>query len=283
MNAELKHTLRRFRGRILGWGIGLALYGLFMASFFDSLVELEGLEALLASYPPELLAFFGNITAITTPAGYLDTYYFLYMPVILGIFIIGAAVGLLVGDEERGVLDLILAQPISRTALFWGRVLGLVLVTTLILVIGWLGWAIPSGRTQMGLSWLELWQPYIPLLAQLLLFGALTLLLALILPSARLAAMITGALLVANFLLLGLSNLNEDLQSVVKWTPLYYFQGGYAVNGIEWDKVLWIVAITAFLTLVAWFLFRRRDIRVGGERGWALARPRALLSRRLSG
>jgi ABC-2 type transport system permease protein len=196
------------------------------------------------------------------------------MPMIIGIFIVGAAVGLLAGDEERGVLDLILAQPISRTALFWGRFLGLALATTLILVIGWLGWVIPSGRTQMGLSWLELWRPYIPLLAQLLLFGALTLLLTLVLPSARLAATITGALLVANFLLLGLANMNEDLQSLVKWTPLYYFQGGYAVNGIEWDKVLWLLGITAFLTVIAWLLFRRRDIRVGGERGWGLARPR---------
>ena len=29
---EFKHTLRRLRGQILGWGIGLALYGLMMGA-----------------------------------------------------------------------------------------------------------------------------------------------------------------------------------------------------------------------------------------------------------
>ena len=65
------------------------------------------------SYPAELMAFFPSISEFATPIGYLDTYLFSYMPLIIGIFSIGVGAGLLVSDEEKGILDLVLAHPVS--------------------------------------------------------------------------------------------------------------------------------------------------------------------------
>lgn len=125
MFAEFKHTLRRKRGQIIGWGIGLFLYGFLMSGFFADIKEMgDQMQQLLESYPPELLAFLPSITEFATPVGYLDTELFSFMPLIIGIFSIGAGAGLLVSDEEKGILDLVLAHPVSRTSLFWGRVLG---------------------------------------------------------------------------------------------------------------------------------------------------------------
>ncbi|HOU41357.1 MAG TPA: hypothetical protein PK829_08820, partial [Promineifilum sp.] len=59
--AEFRHTLRRLRGQILGWGIGLALYGLAMGLMYDGIQNITGLDEMLASYPRELLAFFGDM------------------------------------------------------------------------------------------------------------------------------------------------------------------------------------------------------------------------------
>jgi ABC-2 type transport system permease protein len=189
MFAEYKHALRRLRGRIIGWSIGLGLYSLLMIFMYDAVLEIMGVEELLSAYPPEMMAFIGvtDIFAIMTPAGYLDAYFFTYMTVIIGIFIVGAAGAMLVGDEERGVLDLVLAHPISRASLFASRALALITATIMILLVCWLCWAAPSGRTQINLTWLEFLLPFIPLLAQLLLFGALALLLSFLLPSARMA------------------------------------------------------------------------------------------------
>lgn len=276
MFAEYKHALRRLRGRIIGWSIGLSLYCLLMVFFFDTLTEIEELSTLLEAYPPELMAFFGDIYAIMTPSGYLDTYYFSYMPPIIGIFVVGAAAGMLVGEEERGVLDLILAHPISRTALFWARVLALVTATAVILFVNWLSWAIPAGATQMNLTWLEFLRPFLPLLAQLLFFGALALFLSLALPSSRLAGMLSGGLIIGNFLLIGLARINADLETAAKLTPMYYYQGGSAVSGLAWDWLAGVLAAAVLFCVAAWLLFRRRDIRVGGEGSWKLP----LLSRK---
>ncbi len=280
MFAEFKHTMRRLRGQMIGWGIGLALYGWMMVSMFDSIAGMEGMEEMLASYPPELLAFVGDMVAITTPKGYFDIYYSFYMTVIVGIFAIGVAASLVVGDEENGILDLVMAHPVSRTALFAGRLLAFVAATVVILLVGWLSWVLPSGSSGMDLTWIEFLRPFLPLFAELLLFGTLALLLSLILPSVRVASMITGGLLIGNFLIIGLAGTNETLQAVVEYTPLFYYQGGEAISGLDWGWMAGLLAVSAVLVLLAWQRFQRRDIRVGGEGGWRL--PSLSLRRRPS-
>jgi ABC-2 type transport system permease protein len=270
MLAEFKHTLRRMRGQIIGWSIGIGLYGLLMVSFYDSITAIEGFEQYIASFPEELMAFFGDMMLITTPKGYIDIYYFNYMTVIIGIFTVSAGASLLVKDEEEGRLDLLMAYPVSRSSLFWGRLLGYITSIVLILLVGWLSWWVPSGNVGMGLTGLEFMRPFIPLLIQLLLFGFLGLLLSMILPSVRMAGMFTGALLVANYLLIGLSNINEDLKPIMDYTPLKYYQGGNAIDGINWEWFAWLSGATLFFAILAWWRFQKRDIRVGGEGGWRI-------------
>jgi len=271
MFAEFKHALRRFNGRIWGWGIGLALYSLMLVYFYEVLLRSAGtMNAMLSQYPPELLAFFGELSMWTTPQAYLDTYYYLYMTMIVGIFAVGAGAALLSDDEERGILDLVMAHPVSRMALFWGRWLAFTVATAGILALGWVAWLPYAQRVGLNLTPLQFLLPNLPLFAELLLFGALALLLSMVLPSKSLAGSLAGALLAANWLLRGLAAANEDLQAIMKWTPLHFYQGGLAVDGLNWAWFIGLLATGLLLALAAQFLFQRRDIRVGGERSWAL-------------
>lgn len=270
MFAEFKHTLRRMSGQVWGWGIGLASYALMLVYFYEMFMKSSTLEQLLASYPQDLLAFFGEMQMSTTPQGYLDTYYYLYMTLIVGIFAVGAGAALLAADEEKGFLDLVMAHPISRTALFWGRWMAFAVVTTLILLLGWAGWVPFANRVGLNLTWWQFWLPNLSLLAELLLFGTLALLLSMVLPSSGNASAVAGALLTANWLLRGLAAMNQKLMAVMKWTPLHFYQGGLAVNGLNWGWLGGLLGATLLLAGLAWLLFQRRDIRVGGERSWLL-------------
>jgi ABC-2 type transport system permease protein len=273
MLAEFAHTVRRLRGQIVGWSLGFGLYALFMAWLWDTLLGIEGLQEMFKNYPPEMAAFFPSMSAIATPAGYMDTYYFSMMTVIAGIFAVIAGSGLLAGDEERGILDLILSYPISRARLFWARVLALGAALVVIMLAGWLGWYLPSLGTTMDLSAVEFLRPFLPLFAELMLFSTLALFFSMVLPAARLAGTLAGVLLVANYLLLGMANLNESLKAVVQVTPLHYYQGGRAVTGIEWPWVAGLLLVAVLLAGGAWLLFMRRDIRVRGEHGWRIVLP----------
>jgi ABC-2 type transport system permease protein len=111
-------------------------------------------------------------------------------------------------------------------------------------------------------------QPCLSLLAALLLFGTLALLLSMLLPSRSTAAMTAGILLVGSFFLNGLAYLNPDIEPVAKLSPLYYYQGGKALDSFN---VAWFSGLCAgalLFALLAWWRFQRRDIRVGGEGGW---------------
>ncbi len=270
MFVELIYTLRRNRGQIFGWSLGLVLYSALMSSMYSDIALID-FDAFLGYYPEDMLAFFGDsFAAISSPHGYLDLYFFGYMTIIVGIFTVGAGAKLIVKDEEDGLLDLILAYPKSRSAVFWGRVFGYILTVISILIVAWLSWAIPSGSTGLDLTAGELLNPFWGLLGQLLLFGSFALLLSMLLPAARIASMITGGLLVGNYLLIGLANINQDLKNIVEYTPLHIYQGGYAILGIDLDNLMIIFGGVLLFLLLAWWRFLLRDLRVAGEGGWKL-------------
>lgn len=275
-----RYALSRYRGQILGWGISLGLLSLFLAGFYNTIAsQKEYYLKLIENYPKEMMAFFGTNEALEmfTPAGYLNLEYFSYMTIIIGIFAIMAGSGILAGDEESGTMDLVLAHPVSRATLVIGRTLAFVLAMIAILVINWIGFLISIPGSGLGLNMLEIGRPFISLFSVLLIFGSLALVLSMLLPSRRMAAMTSGILMVASFFVTALARLDENLENLSKISPLNYYQGGMAIEGLKWKWVVGLVGFSILFVLIAWWRFERRDIRVGGEGGWRLSeflRPR---------
>ena len=272
MWTEFWHELRNNRGKILGWGLTLALLGGYLLSFYDTMADQqEELQALMEMYPPEVMAFFGGVDDMFTPSGWLHLEFFSYMPIVLGILAVLAGSGLFAADEEKGTLNLVLAHPISRARLFWGRLLAFGGVTLIILGLIWLAFVIAGRASQaMRFSAGELLLPMLTLLAVLLLFGTLGVLLSMFLPSRGLAAMMTGVLLVASFFITSLAQIDDRLEPFADLSPLTYYQGGRALEGFNgaWFAGLMIAALV--FALLAWWRFERKDIRVAGEGGWVL-------------
>jgi len=281
MMTILRHTLGRFRGQVIGWGVALFVFGFYMVSFYDTIAsQRETIEQLLKSYPPELFAFLGDTNGVFTPQGYLTMEFFSYMPLIIGVFVVLAGSGLLASDEENGTLDLLLAHPVSRTGLFMGRLLAFVLATCGILAITWLGFVVAMSWSTLDIGWVEMALPFLSLLAVLLPFGTLALMLSMLLPSRRLAAMTAGLLLVLSFFLTSLARMNQDLKTIARLSPLDYYQSGDAILGLNGNLFLGLLAVAGLFAALAWWRFQGRDIRVGGEGSWRLPSSLARLGRR---
>lgn len=280
MLTTLRYTLASLRGHILGWGLGVAALGLILVPFYDVFMGQQAdFLQVIENYPPEFLAFFGGDAAsLATTEGYLGMYGFSMLPVIVGIFAVIVGSGLLASDEENGRLDLIVAHPVSRTGLFWGRSLAFVAASAGILILGWLGFCILLGGSSLDVTWGQMAVPFVPLLAQILIYGALALLLSMLLPARRLAAAGAGLVLVTSYFLSSMSSLNESLAAVARCLPYEYYQGGEALKGLDWGSFLGLLAASAVLALLAWWRFQRRDIRVAGEGSWRL--PSLRLGRR---
>lgn len=267
-----RHSLRRSIGQMLGWGLALGVLAGYLVQFYDTLaVQKEQLEQLLRSYPPELMAIFGDSTAMFTPEGYLGFEFFSLMPLVLGVFAVTAGSSLLAGDEESGILDLLLAYPLSRAQFFLGRLLAFLATHLVILGFTWVGFMSAMGASSLGLSGSEMLRPFASLLAALLFFGMLALMLSQWLPSARVAGTVSGLGLVASFFMVTLARLDENLRPWAEISPLHYYQGGEALLGLNGEWLALLLAGAALFGLSAWWRFLRRDIRVAGEGGWQLS------------
>ena len=275
MATVFRYALSRLRGQIIGWGLTMFLLGFVSVPFYDSIVsQADQMEQLLSSFPPELMAFFGDFSAssIFTPEGYLGLEYFDFMaPLILGVFAVLVGSGLLASDEENGTLDLTLAHPVSRVELFSGRLLAFVVATLAILALAWLGLVLIMGQSSMNLSGGEVALPFVSLLAVLMFFGALALLLSMVMPSRRMAAMTASFVLIASYFLVSLARISADLEAAAQFSPLHYYQSSKAMGGLNVGWFVGLMVVAAIFAGLAGWRFERRDIRIAGEGGWRLS------------
>jgi ABC-2 type transport system permease protein len=265
-----RYTYTNLRWQIIGWGLGLALYGLMIVPMFETMgAQPERFQNLIASYPPEFLAFFGADTkTMITPAGFLGMYAFSMFPLIIGIFGVIVGSGLIVGDEEHGRLDLIIAHPVGRFPFFWGRALGLLAAALSIMIFGWLGFSVLLGRSSMGFTWSQMAIPFLSLYIQILVFATFALVLSMLLPSRNLAAMITGAFMVISYLISSLSFMDERLEILTKVLPYHYYQTVLSFQELNLTWLFALLGISLLMTVLAYARFFRRDIRLSGEGSW---------------
>jgi ABC-2 type transport system permease protein len=263
------YALGRFRGQILGWGLILFLLGLMATARYDVMRENQAMvRQMMQGSMGQLIRMFGDPARLMTPGGFLSMSFFSYMPLVVGVFAVLAGSGLLAADEESGTLDLLLAHPVSRTALFLGRLLAFVVATAAILALSWLGFIVAMSWSSLNVGWGEMALPYLSLLGVLLFFGGLALLLSMTLPSRRQAAMTAGLVLLASFFLNTLARLDTTLEPVARISPLNYYQGGEAVEGLNGGWLAGLLLAAGLFAALAWWRFERRDIRVVGEGSW---------------
>jgi len=267
----MRYALLRWRGQIIGWGLALAALSLVIAPLYEAVVQQRALiEGLLQSLPPEFMVLIGNLDRIFSPAGFLEVRYFSMLPLILGVFAVIIGSGLVASDEENGTLDLILAQPVCRVELFIGRWLAFSVALIGILFITWLGLVIAIRGAALDLDGLAVAYPFIGLFGLLSWFGGLALLLSLIVPSRRLAASLSGLVLVASYFVTTLAQLSADLSGLATVSPLTYYQGGGAIEGLNAGDFLGLLLMSIVFVMIGLWLFQRRDIRIAGEGGWRL-------------
>src|SRR5512135_1933743 len=98
LSTTLRYTFSGLRWQIIGWGLGIALYGLFIVVMYESMAgDPAQFSQIINSYPAEFLAFFGaDANSMLTPASYLRMYAFSMLPVIMGVFAVIAGSGLIV-------------------------------------------------------------------------------------------------------------------------------------------------------------------------------------------
>src|SRR5262249_30992952 len=77
-----------------------------------------------------------------------------------------------------------------------------------------------------------------------------------------------GMVLLVSYFLTTLARLDTSLETVARLSPLFYYQGGEAILNFDGLWFGGLLAVAGLFTVLAWWRFEQRDIRVVGEGGW---------------
>ena len=137
----LRKTLHDLRWHIVGYGGGLgmlaALYVVLYPAFAGTFADFE--------LPEAYSAFIGDVSDLAAPRGFFQIEFFsFWMPLLVAVYAVVVSTGLLAGDEQRGTLEMMLAQPVSRRRLFVERVAAFAIGATLICALASLGFVVSA-------------------------------------------------------------------------------------------------------------------------------------------
>lgn len=255
--------LKSFRDQfvpVAAWGLGLAAMAYILILFFPAMDALGELDQLLAEFP-QLAGFLGDVASLTTLEGYVTSQLLAFMPVILSIYGILAAVSMVTGEVDTGTIYFLMAHPVSRERVIVQKYLALVLsivVICLLMGIGlWLG-GITIGEGLPFANWMLAAINVIPIT---LFYSSLAFLLACALRSRGIAIAIATALAVVGFILNGLAPLVEGLNDYRELTIYYLFTASKPLTGeVRLDHVGILLVLSLLCAVLGVYLFSRRDI-----------------------
>lgn len=186
----------------------------------------------------------------------------IYGPLVVAATGIAAAAGLTAGEEESGILGLVLAHPLARASLILAKAAAVavaVLVVCLGTFLGLLaGVAVAGGGVGAG----HLAALCVHLAAFGLAVAALALALAALTGRKAFASGGAATFAVAGFLINGFAPLVDGLSWLKYLSPFYYYEGHDPIGaGVDVGDLAVLLAVTAVLTAVAAVAIDRRDLR----------------------
>jgi len=237
-------------------GIGLmtvaAITGALFPAFGESLgkVDLpEGVGELLGG---------GDFATI---AGWLDTEIAsVYGPLVVAGSAIAAAAATIAGEEERRILALVLAHPVSRTRLVLAKAAAIALLGAGLGLACWLGLLIAVAMAGGGIGAGKLAALTLHLAFLGLAFGALALALGGVTGRRSVAAGAAATVAVAMYLANGLAPVTADW---IQYLTLFHYYEGHEPlrTGVDAGGLVVLAAVTAAFLAVAAAGFRDRDLR----------------------
>jgi len=249
----------------LWWALGMLAYPAMMLAVWPSLEGSDSFADVAEDYPDALKALFGGaeaFDAITTPAGFINTYIFSFMlPLLMMALAAAAGASLLAGEDEDGQLQLTLAQPVSRPAVMLGKaavviaevVLMVALVVALIAVFG------PLVDLDIGVGGLAAAGLGSALFGSL--HGAIALLVGAITGRRSTAMGVAIVVGVGGYLLASFAELASWLEPFRFLSPMYHAGVGDPVtNGVPVANYLVLGGAIAVVLITAVGAFGRHDL-----------------------
>ncbi len=263
LNNIMLKTLRDKRKTLLWWAVGITLLDIWYSLMFTSIEgDLSGINQMMEN---ELIkGLLGGAHNLATPEGWLGAELLpLLGPLVFIVFAVSFASSTFTGQEEKGLLNVLLANPITRTTVFLHKFSAMALGTLSLGLAFWLSNVIGTSLANMDISFLSLAEVTFSLVLLGILFGTLTLALGGLTGNRGVGTGASSSIGVVSYLLNSMSEVISGLKPFRPVSVFHYYRGGEILrNGLSWFDILVLLAGIVVLFFIGLYGFNRRDIGV---------------------
>lgn len=262
MNSVFAKTLQAKRGFIIGWFIGFSVLSALMVAFYPSMHQDGTIDQLVSTMPAAFKGLIGNLADLKQFDTYLAAQLFdIRLSLLGGIMVTILALGITVGEEEKGQLRTLLGMPISRTKLLlqkWFAMVAIIFVTLLGIVIATYALQATVNASMPLAVMRDLF-----LMTWLVLGTIATVTFAVAMATGKRAiAMLIGIVVMAGSFIVSTFGLSVDWLKDYEWLSVFHYfpASDVARSGIDSNNVIVLASIALITLLVALVAFNRRDV-----------------------
>ncbi len=235
-----------------------------MSALYPSIAGMPSIDKYIQEMPEGMMEFLGGIEDYSTPVGYFSAELYSFMvPLLFLIFGIGFGAGAIAGEEEKGTMDFLLANPIPRWSVVVAKFVAMTAGMLLLGLFFWAGMAVCVLVIDIDISLLKIAEATFGALMVALVFSTLALFLGSLKGNRGMALGLSGGLGVLAYLLNALGGLVDKLKDYRFLSPFYhYMEPNTLKNGIAFDHLLVLVGLVLVFFVLSIPAFTRRDIAV---------------------
>jgi ABC-2 type transport system permease protein len=259
-NVFLK-TLRDQTMAIVYWGLGVGSLAFLTQLLFPALSVNDALGKLMSSLPEGFMAFLGDVKSVGSMEGYMTYSLTVYLPLVLCIYSIAAAIGMVTAEVETGTMEFLLAHPVPRWKILLEKYAALAVG---VLAIGMqIGVCMAIGGALIGsdvpaVKWILAGLQTVPFT---LFLGSVAFGLAAAMRGSSAAVGTAATLAVGGFILNGLVPLSDKLTPIKEWTLYYWYSASRPLStGVHPAHALILIALSLLCLGGGLAAFRARDI-----------------------
>ncbi len=259
------NELRQRRWTALWWTVGILAFITLNLSVYPAFRnQAAEIDQSLRHIPASAKALFTDTGDFLSPVGYLSSQvYYLLLPLLFSFLAMSLGSSLIAREESQRTIELLLARPVSRTKLLFGKAIaGLVLLSAVGVTLAIAGGLEVALIQFKGVTFGNVLLTTLMAMILAILFGTIAFALTAVGRSGRAISVGIAVLIaLASYIISSLDQTVDWLRWPAKLLPFHYYRPADILQGhFTLGAAIGMLAATGVLMLCAWLAFRRRDI-----------------------
>lgn len=258
------------------WAGSLLLYGLFLASLYQT--QIQTFSNVIKDYMralPEpfrvafgaggsegMEAFFGSGGGLSIE-GWIAVEFMSWLPVLLAVWAVVSMGGAISREVERKTIDLVLAQPMPRHRLVLTKFAYFAMALAAVVLLSYVGVLIGVRNIGESINEMALLLSFVGWFLLVMAFAGISILFSCLFLDPRRSVMVSGLLLAGLYMLNIFATIFEEpWRSLNKLSPFHYYEPLTILQKASIDTAALAVflGVTVVSLLLAVVVFQRRDL-----------------------